>query len=95
MDFDNHIINGEINARGLTVGGHSTAGVNNNVRIDRLISISPNGVRQAEISIYDSISGQWIPKLNSNGTRNITSLFPEYWTPNRIKVEGCSGIIEL
>ena len=58
IDFDGHIINGEINARGRAVGGHSTAGVNSNVRIERLHSVSSNGVRTADISVFDQNTNQ-------------------------------------
>ena len=87
IDFDGHIINGEINASGKAVGGHSTAGVNNNVKIDRLYSVSSNGVRTADISIFDSNTNQWVQKVKRNGTPQRTTLFPESWTESRIKVE--------
>ena len=88
IDFDGHIINGEINARGLAVGGHSTAGVNNNVRIERLHSVSSNGVRTADISVFDQNTNQWKLKVKRDGiTPQETTLFPESWTESRIKVE--------
>ena len=88
IDFDNHIINGEINASGKAVGGHSTAGINNNVKIDRLHSVSSNGVRTADISVFDQNTNQWIPKVKRDGiTPQETTLFPESWTESRIKVE--------
>ena len=88
IDFDGHIINGEINARGLAVGGHSTAGVNNNVRIERLHSVSSNGVRTADISVFDQNTNQWRLKVKRDGiTPQETTLFPESWTESRIKVE--------
>ena len=66
IDFDGHIINGEINARGRAVGGHSTAGVNNNVRIEHLHSVSSNGVRTADISVFDQNTNQWKLKVKSD-----------------------------
>ena len=88
IDFDGHIINGEINARGLAVGGHSTAGVNNNVRIERLHSVSSNGVRTADISVFDQNTNQWKLKVKRDAiTPQETTLFPESWTESRIKVE--------
>jgi len=88
IDFDNHIINGEINASGKAVGGHSTAGINNNVKIDRLHSVSSNGVRTADISVFDQNTNQWIRKVKRDGIKpQKTTLFPESWTESRIKVE--------
>ena len=88
IDFDGHIINGEINARGLAVGGHSTVRVNNNVRIERLHSVSSNGVRTADISVFDQNTNQWRLKVKRDGiTPQETTLFPESWTESRIKVE--------
>ena len=66
IDFDGHIINGEINARGRVVGGHSTAGVNNNVRSEHLHSVSSNGVRTANISVFDQNTNQWKLKVKSD-----------------------------
>ncbi|MEJ6455459.1 hemagglutinin repeat-containing protein [Fusobacterium nucleatum] len=88
IDFDGHIINGEINARGLAVGGHSTAGIN--VRIDAYAAknpISTNGVRNVVISVYDPSTGKWVQKVNRFGEVQLTTLFPESWSKNRIKVE--------
>ncbi|WP_315524161.1 EndoU domain-containing protein, partial [Fusobacterium massiliense] len=87
IDFNGHIINGEINNKGLAVGGHSTVGAKNNVRIDKIISTDKNGVRRAEISIFDSKTGEWIKKTNDKGKIIETTLFPEHWTENRIKIE--------
>jgi len=88
IDFDGHIINGEINARGFAVGGHSTAGVNNNVRIERLHSVSSNGVRTADISVFEQNTNQWKLKVKRDGiTPQETTLFPENWSRSRIIVE--------
>ncbi|WP_336184922.1 EndoU domain-containing protein, partial [Fusobacterium polymorphum] len=88
IDFDGHIINGEINARGLAVGGHSTLG--NNVRIDAYAAknpISPNGVRNVVISVYNPSTGKWVQKVNRFGEVQLTTLFPESWSRSRIIVE--------
>ena len=87
IDFNGHILNGEINARGLAVGGHSTLG--NNVRIDAYAAknpISTNGVRNVVISVYNPSTGKWVQKVNRFGEVQLTTLFPESWK-NRIIVE--------
>ena len=88
IDFDGHIINGEINARGRAVGGHSMLG--GNVRIDAYAAknpISPNGVRNVVISVYDPSTGTWIQKVDRFGEPQLTTLFPENWSKSRIIVE--------
>ena len=88
INFDEHIINGEINARGLAVGGHSTLG--NNVRIDAYAAknpISSNGVRNVVISVYNPSTGKWVQKVNRFGEVQLTTLFPESWSKSRIIVE--------
>ena len=88
IDFDNHIINGEINAGGRAVGGHSMLG--GNVRIDAYAAknpISPNGVRNVVISVYDPSTGTWIQKVDRFGEPQLTTLFPENWSKSRIIVE--------
>ncbi|QNE68275.1 hemagglutinin repeat-containing protein [Fusobacterium hwasookii] len=88
IDFNGHILNGEINARGLAVGGHSTLG--NNVRIDAYAAknpISPNGVRNVVISVYNPSTGKWVQKVNRFGEVQLTTLFPESWSRSRIIVE--------
>ena len=86
INFNGHIINGEINAGGRAVGGHSTLG--GNVRIERLHSVSSNGVRTADISVFDQNTNQWKLKVKSDGiTPQETTLFPEYWSKSRIIVE--------
>ena len=88
IDFDGHIINGEINARGRAVGGHSMLG--GNVRIDAYAAknpISPNGVRNVVISVYDPSTGTWIQKVDRFGEPQLTTLFPESWSKSRIIVE--------
>ena len=86
INFNGHIINGEINAGGRAVGGHSTLG--GNVRIERLHSVSSNGVRTADISVFDPNTNQWKLKVKRDGiTPQETTLFPESWTESRIIVE--------
>ena len=72
----------------MAVGGHSTVGVNNNVRIERLHSVSSNGVRTADISVFDQNTNQWKLKVKRDGiTPQETTLFPESWSKSRIIVE--------
>ncbi|WP_454943247.1 two-partner secretion domain-containing protein [Fusobacterium hwasookii] len=88
IDFNGHIINGEISARGLAVGGHSTLG--NNVRIDAYAAKNPigtNGVRNVVISVYNPSTGKWVQKVNRFGEVQLTTLFPESWSRSRIIVE--------
>ena len=88
IDFDGHIINGEINARGRAVGGHSMLG--GNVRIDAYAAknpISPNGVRNVVISVYDPSTGTWIQKVDRFGEPQLTTLFPESRSKSRTIVE--------
>ena len=88
INFNGHIINGEINAGGRAVGGHSMLG--GNVRIDAYAAknpISPNGVRNVVISVYDPSTGTWIQKVDRFGEPQLTTLFPESWTESRIIVE--------
>ena len=89
INFNSHIINGEINAGGRAVGGYSMLG--GNVRIDAYAAknpISPNGVRNVVISVYDPSTGTWIQKVDRFGEPQLTTLFPESWTESRIIVEG-------
>ena len=88
INFNGHIINGEINARGRAVGGHSMLG--GNVRIDAYAAknpISPNGIRNVVISVYDPSTGTWIQKVDRFGEPQLTTLFPENWSKSRIIVE--------
>ena len=86
INFNGHIINGEINAGGRAVGGHSTLG--GNVKIEHLHSVSSNGVRTADISVFDQNTNQWKLKVKRDGiTPQETTLFPESWTESRIIVE--------
>ena len=79
IDFDNHIINGELDNRRKPSGGHSTLG---NVLVVGEVTEYSNGVRGARIKVPDP-SG---PNGYSRRTK-FSTLFPEHWTANRIKVE--------
>ena len=62
----------------------------NNVRIDAYAAknpISPNGVRNVVISVYDPSTGTWIQKVDRFGEPQLTTLFPENWSKSRIIVE--------
>ena len=72
----------------MAVGGHSMLG--GNVRIDAYAAknpISPNGVRNVVISVYDPSTGTWIQKVDRFGEPQLTTLFPENWSKSRIIVE--------
>ena len=59
-----------------------------NVRIEHLHSVSSNGVRTADVSVFDQNTNQWKLKVKSDGiTPQETTLFPEYWSKSRIIVE--------
>ncbi|WP_171023765.1 hemagglutinin repeat-containing protein [Mannheimia varigena] len=80
IDFDGHIINGEVKGRRIT-GGHSTLG---NVRVDEILETYPNGVYQAKISVLNPNTGEYKAKTNGRGE---STMFPSNWTADRIKVE--------
>ncbi|MCL9850863.1 hemagglutinin repeat-containing protein (plasmid) [Ralstonia solanacearum P673] len=85
IDFDGHILSGEVKANGDVVGGHSTA--SGNVRVIPGTESVPNaqGVYKAEIEVPDPAnSGQWLQKTNNNG---VSTMFPSSWSADRIKVE--------
>ncbi len=75
----NHVLNLEINGRNRVVGGHAT---NGNVKIEELIGVSSNGVREARI--YMENPANPIERLYKTNTINsISTLVPEWWTDNR------------
>ena len=83
-----HIIDGVPKGKNYVEGGHSRQSTN--VRIDKIIKIYPNGVYEAEVSIYNRKSGKYIKKhVNDgpNGEKRNHTMFPDSWTPDRIKVE--------
>ena len=91
IDFDNHIIGGEINRRGNGVGGHTT--LTTSVRIDRDLGVTLNGVRKNNISVFDIRNNQWVSKTDRRGHLALNTMFPEWWTENRIKVENDTAYI--
>ncbi|QIM65955.1 hypothetical protein A4G16_00450 [Mannheimia granulomatis] len=80
IDFDGHIINGEVKGKRVT-GGHSALG---NVRVDEVLETYPNGVYQAKISVLNPNTGEYKAKTNGKGE---STMFPRNWTADRIKVE--------
>uniref|UniRef100_UPI001FFB8E59 EndoU domain-containing protein n=1 Tax=Ralstonia pseudosolanacearum TaxID=1310165 RepID=UPI001FFB8E59 len=85
IDFDGHILGGEVKADGKVVGGHSTA--SGNVRVIPGTESAPNakGVYEAEIEVRNPENpSQWLPKTNNEG---VSSMFPSSWSADRIKVE--------
>lgn len=85
--FD-HIIDGVARGKNNVDGGHLR--YSTNVRVDKVIKKYPNGVYEAEVSIYNKKSGTYIKKYVKNGPngekRNHT-MFPDSWTPDRAKLE--------
>ncbi|MBX8512777.1 DUF637 domain-containing protein, partial [Pseudomonas cichorii] len=85
IDFDGHILSAEVKPNGNVVGGHSTA--TGNVQVIPGTASVPNaqGVYSARIQVADPANpGQFLPKTNNGG---ISTLFPDSWTADRIKVE--------
>ena len=78
-----HIINGEISGRN-AARGHSI--LSNNVQIIKEGKMHPNGVYEADISIYNPKTGQYVPKIIKE-TPYINTMFPKTWTAERIKIE--------
>lgn len=77
-DFDGHILNTEINARGRLIGGYSIADGNVNV----ILKGKPNaqGVYEAKISAPD-------PNNPSRTLTKTSTMFPDSWSAGRIKAE--------
>ena len=76
-----HLRNGTIRA----TGGHA---VSDQVKISNITNIQYNNVFQAKVEIYDPVTNQFIIKSNNNG---ISTLFPPYWTKDRILIEAESA----
>ncbi|MHB9339466.1 EndoU domain-containing protein [Fusobacterium pseudoperiodonticum] len=56
--------------------------------MEHLHSVSSNGVRTADISVFDQNTNQWKLKVKRDGiTSQETTLFPESWLKSRIIVE--------
>ena len=47
----------------------------------------PNGVRLNNISVYNDLTGDWVSKITRSDRLITNSMYPEWWTENRIKVE--------
>ncbi|MNM39923.1 Ribonuclease [compost metagenome] len=85
IDFDGHILAAEIKVNGSVVGGNSTASGNVLVIPGTVSPPNAQGVYSAKIQVADPNNpGQFIAKSNNGG---ISTLFPDSWTANRIKVE--------
>ena len=85
IDFDGHILAAEIKANGNVVGGHSIA--SGHVQVIPGTASAPNaqGVYSARVQVADPANpGLFLPKTNNGG---VSTLFPDSWTANRIKVE--------
>ncbi|RRD37703.1 hypothetical protein EII29_11025, partial [Leptotrichia sp. OH3620_COT-345] len=80
-----HISKGEIQVNGKKVevkGGHSTR---NGIIIEEKLQEYPGGSYEAKIKIPDPNNpGKYLSKTNNNGK---STMFPDHWTENRIKVE--------
>jgi len=82
-----HITEGEIgvdrrsgNIR--VIGGHKAG---NRVRVIEKLEEYSGGSYEARIEVQDSNNpNNYIPKTNNDG---ISTMFPDHWTENRIKVE--------
>lgn len=85
IDFDGHILSAEVKANGSVVGGHSTATGDVQVIPGTASVPNPQGVYTAEIQVADPANpGKFLPKTNNGG---ISTLFPDSWTADRVKVE--------
>lgn len=85
IDFEGHIFSAEVKANGTVVGGHAT--VTGQVQVIPGSASAPNaqGVYSAKIRVADPANpGQFLPKTNNGG---VSTLFPDSWSANRIKVE--------
>uniref|UniRef100_UPI001EEC11A3 EndoU domain-containing protein n=1 Tax=Vibrio vulnificus TaxID=672 RepID=UPI001EEC11A3 len=85
IDFDGHILSGEVKPNGNVVGGHSTA--TGRVRVIPGSSSAPNaqGVYKAKIEVPNPNNpGQFLQKTNNGG---YSTMFPDTWSADRVKVE--------
>ena len=83
-----HVINGESIGKKVVQGGHLRYSIS--VRVDKIIKKYPNGVYEAEVSIYNKKAGKYIKKYikkGPNGEKRNHTMFPDNWTPDRVKVE--------
>jgi len=51
------------------------------------LGVASNGVRKNNISIFDIENNQWVQKTYRREEPALNTMFPEWWTGNRIKVE--------
>ena len=83
-NFD-HIAKGEVIVKGDKVkvtGGHSTRG---GIIVEEKIQEFPGGAYEAKIKVPDPNNpGKYLEKTNNGGK---STMFPDNWTENRIKVE--------
>jgi len=85
IDFDGHILSGEVKPNGSVVGGHSIATGNVRVIPGTQSEPNPQGVYTAQIEVPDPSSpGHFLRKTNNGG---ISTMFPDSWSADRIKVE--------
>jgi Bacterial EndoU nuclease len=86
-----HIINGNVNARGSGTGAHWSGSPN--VQVDMTTAVRDpggNGVFVANVRVADG-NGNFVPKTNApdelkkdTGLSNPSTFFPPSWTPERI-----------
>ncbi|MEJ7932627.1 EndoU domain-containing protein, partial [Ramlibacter sp. AN1015] len=83
-NFDmNHVLAGEINARGAATGYHAEFAADGAARIAPGANIvrNPNGTFEAPVQIWDEVSRAWIDKRRSS------TFFPPDWSQARIEYE--------
>lgn len=83
-NFDmNHVLAGEVNARGKATGYHAEFAADGAARIKPGADITyhANGTYEAPVQIWDSSKNQWIDK------KNISTFFPPSWSQARIEYE--------
>jgi Bacterial EndoU nuclease len=79
IDFA-HIINGNINSRGVGTGGHYLRSPD--VRVTQVTGpVNAQGVSQGYIQVRDLTTGRWIDKPTE------TTFFPTTWTQNQLRNE--------
>lgn len=85
IDYDGHVLSGEVKSNGSVVGAHSTA--TGEVRVIEGTRSPPNGhgVYQAKIEVPDpSNPGKYLEKTNNGG---FSTMFPDSWSAERVKAE--------
>jgi filamentous hemagglutinin len=86
IDYDGHILRGDVKSNGKVTGGHST--VTGEVRAVQGTESAPNavGVYRAKIEVLDSKTGKWVTKSNGRPPGTST-MFPKNWSADKIKSE--------